>query len=273
MDDIASRSVRLFGTEEPVQEAIILRAGPLSAELEDGNLRYIRFNGSEVLRAISYIVRDKNWGTYRPHILGLQIRQDGETFSVSYEAITSDASQRFRYRARIEGRADGSLSFAAKGEPETNFATNRTGFVVLHPIAGVAGEPCRIEHVDGSIVESKFPALVDPVQPMMDLRGLSHSFAPGLSATCQMEGDTFEMEDQRNWCDASYKTYVRPLALPWPYLLPPGAPVRQRVRLTVKGRSASSTAPLGARLEAPKRLGTVPVLGFWPRSGACSGDA
>ena len=37
-----------------------------------------------------------------------------------------------------------------------------------------------------------------------------------------MEGDTFEMEDQRNWSDASYKTYVRPLALPWPYVLPAG---------------------------------------------------
>ena len=38
-----------------------------------------------------------------------------------------------------------------------------------------------------------------------------------------MEGDTFEMEDQRNWTDASYKTYVRPLALPWPYTLAGGA--------------------------------------------------
>jgi len=31
------------------------------------------------------------------------------------------------------------------------------------------------------------------------------------------------MEDQRNWTDASYKTYVRPLALPWPYTLATGA--------------------------------------------------
>ena len=37
-----------------------------------------------------------------------------------------------------------------------------------------------------------------------------------------MQGDIFEMEDQRNWTDASYKTYVRPLALPWPYTLPAG---------------------------------------------------
>ena len=64
-----------------------------------------------------------------------------------------------------------------------------------------------------------FPASIDPVQPMMDLRALTHEAAPGLTVTCRMEGDTYEMEDQRNWTDASYKTYVRPLALPWPYTL------------------------------------------------------
>jgi hypothetical protein len=31
-----------------------------------------------------------------------------------------------------------------------------------------------------------------------------------------MEGDAWEMEDHRNWLDASFKTYVRPLALPYP---------------------------------------------------------
>ena len=45
----------------------------------------------------------------------------------------------------------------------------------------------------------------------------------------RMEGDTFEMEDQRNWTGASYKTYVRPLALPWPYTLAAGAKIDQAV--------------------------------------------
>ena len=50
-----------------------------------------------------------------------------------------------------------------------------------------------------------------------------------------MEGDTFEMEDQRNWLDASYKTYVRPLALPWPYTIGQGQRFTQSVALTVAG--------------------------------------
>jgi D-apionolactonase len=54
-------------------------------------------------------------------------------------------------------------------------------------------------------------------------------------ATCQMEGDAFEMEDQRNWTDASYKTYVRPLALPWGYTLAKGSRHEQSVRLSFTG--------------------------------------
>ena len=52
-----------------------------------------------------------------------------------------------------------------------------------------------------------------------------------------MEGDAFEMEDQRNWSDASYKTYMRPLALPWGYTLAKGSRHEQSVRLTFAGRA------------------------------------
>ena len=37
-----------------------------------------------------------------------------------------------------------------------------------------------------------------------------------------MEGNKFEMEDHRNWMDASYKTYVCSLLDPWPYTLKKG---------------------------------------------------
>ena len=56
-----------------------------------------------------------------------------------------------------------------------------------------------------------------------------------------MEGDAFEMEDQRNWSDASYKTYVRPLRRPWPYSLPKGQKFTQAVRLQVSGTLPAGT--------------------------------
>ena len=75
--------------------------------------------------------------------------------------------------------------------------TNRTGFIVLHPLEGVAGSPVKVLHVDGREEASRFPAVIDPMCPFQDIRALSHEVTPGTWVTCTMEGDTFEMEDQR----------------------------------------------------------------------------
>ena len=49
----------------------------------------------------------------------------------------------------------------------------------------------RIETVDGRVSDTRFPELIDPVQPMMDLRAVTHAFAPGGGRRgCRMEGDT-----------------------------------------------------------------------------------
>src|SRR6201984_473531 len=227
-----SNSIRFYGTDESVEAPRILEAGPLSAELDAGNLRHIRYHGREMIRAISFIVRDKNWGTYAPKISQLEVQEAPGSFRVSYEAVVEGE---FCYSAVITGEANGSLSFSGTGNAISDFLTNRTGFVVLHPIEGVAGAACTVEHVDGRIEETKFPLLIDPVQPMRDLRAITHEFFPGIKVTCRMEGDTFEMEEQLKWTDASYKTYVRPLALPWPYLIAKGETIDQTVTLTVSG--------------------------------------
>ncbi len=76
-----------------------------------------------------------------------------------------------------------------------------------------------------------------------------------------MEGDAWEMEDHRNWLDASFKTYVRPLALPYPYTLKAGSSVTQTVTLTFSGIAARGDA------------GGLPIARSRSRSGAPSDDA
>ena len=261
MTEAPSRSVRLFGTDQSVTPPRELKAGPLTVELEAGNLRYVRFSGLEMIRAISFIVRDKNWGTYEPAISDLVVEESGDTFRVAYSAIAKDAAQGFAYEAEIRCSANGSLRFAAKGHALTDFLTNRTGFVVLHP-ASVAGKTASVTETTDRTFDTTFPELIDPVQPMMNLRAIAHEFVPGMTVECRMEGDTFEMEDQRNWTDASYKTYVRPLALPWPYTLTSGATLDQSVTLTVSGdpppRSAGET---GVRIGLVAEQGATPDLG------------
>jgi D-apionolactonase len=263
MPDTPSRAICLFGTEEEVPPPRLLRAGQLTVELDGGNLRYIRFGGAEVLRAISFIVRDKDWGTYNPVISALSVDEGPDRFVVTFSAVASDADQRFDYVARIEGTAAGTLTFAGKGASPAGFLTNRTGFVVLHPIDGISGAPVEITHTDGRLVASVFPDHIDPVQPMSDLRQLSHRTPDGLTIDTLMEGDTYEMEDQRNWTDASYKTYVRPLALPWPYRLSPGEMVDQAVRVTIRGSAATAGPRAGAPVLKPGApIATVPPLGL-----------
>ena len=55
---------------------------------------------------------------------GSRSSEGPDAFTVSYEAVCRGPSL-LRYRARIEGRADGSLRFEAEAVPEGDFETNR----------------------------------------------------------------------------------------------------------------------------------------------------
>ncbi len=259
-----TRTALIYGTAEPPLPPRRLAAGRLSADLEGGNLRTIRLDGVEAIRAIAFLVRGPGWETFEPVIEDLAVTEDADGFRVSYRAIVRDGESRLDYAARIAGDAAGRLEFDCDITPETDFVTCRTGFVVLHP-AGVAARPVRIEHADGSIVAGRFPDLIDPVQPMLDLRALTHEVASGRAVTCRMDGDVFEMEDQRNWSDASFKTYVRPLSRPWPYTLPAGEPATQSVTLRPEGEAPPPAVARAA--EGPIALTAGPAVGTMPEIG------
>lgn len=254
----------LCGTEQTDVVGRVVKAGPMQVEFDNGQLRYLKVHGVEVLRAIGFLVRDENWGTYVPKISALKIDERKDGFSISFHAVCSRPGQEIAYDAAIEGDADGNLEFTGTAVPKTDFLTARTGFVVLHPLKGVAGEPAVAEHVDGNVVDSKFPPLINPIQPFLNLRALTHEVLPGLKATVRMEGDTFETEDHRNWTDASFKTYVRPLALPWPYTLKAGEPVKQAIKVSLAGKgksvgSGKSGSGVDIKLGKPMRQKLLPI--------------
>ncbi|MER9653887.1 hypothetical protein NKJ26_10255 [Mesorhizobium sp. M0152] len=255
----------LYGTRAAEAAPVRLRAGAMSADLVNGNLRTIRHDGTEVLRAIAYIVRDRDWGTYEPALTDLVIDQGADAFSVTYSAkCIGPGGSRLGFRATIQGTADGKLVFNVDALPESDFETNRCGFCILHPVAGLAGSPVTVERTDGNVLDTSLPLQIDPWQPFKNMRAITHEVRPGVSAECRMEGDTFEMEDQRNWSDASYKTYVRPLALPWPYVLPAGEPMRQTVSLTITGDAKpSAVAATGeaVRIELGETGPRLPDIG------------
>src|SRR5215469_14441427 len=244
------RAIALFGTTQATGALVELKAGPLTATLENGALRWIRYNGTEALRGIAFLVRDRSWGTPTPEISNLDVKQSETGFRVTFDALCRTADGELPWHAEITGGPDGTLRFTGTAAPKADFVTNRTGFVLLHPLRGVAG----------------FPLLVDPEQCFFDIRSLAHEVVPGVTASCRMEGDAWEMEDHRNWLDASFKTYVRPLALPHPYSIQAGSQVVQTVTLSFTGSASATprsaaTAPIAVAV-GRESGGRLPAIGL-----------
>ena len=230
-------AVLWHGVDRPPPDPIPLRAGPLSAmfDPELAFLRYVRLGSREVLRGVYSAVRDQHWGTVAPRVTNLQIRQDSESFDLDFDVECCESAIDFVWRGAISGSRDGSIVFSMFGVARSTFCRNRIGFCVLHPIAECAGHKCQVESADGELSSGQFPKLISPHQPFKNIRAISHEVVPGVRAEVRMTGDVFEMEDQRNWSDASFKTYCTPLAFPFPVEIVAGTTISQEIRISVSG--------------------------------------
>lgn len=259
----------LHGAPIAWEPPVLVQAGPLSAQFEGGVLRYLRLGGVEVLRQIYSAVRDHNWGTIAGVLSNLTLNQQPDRFEITFDCTHQQGEVHFVWRGAISGEADGTLRYHMAGEALSTFRRNRVGFCVLHPMQ-CAGAACRVLHTDGAQAEARFPVEIAPHQPFFDIRAVQHEYAPDCWVEVLMEGDTFEMEDQRNWIDASFKTYCTPLALPFPVTLPAGTRIEQTITLTPltppPSAAAPTDAPLTLRPSPTKR--TLPLLGL----GAASHD-
>jgi len=226
-----------YGSPLPLPQLIPLRAGPLSLMLEDGDLRYIRLGDHEIVRRIYVAVRDHNWGTISPDYTHISVDSRSDSFSIRYDVSNRDPALGidFTWHGEISGDPHGTIVFHMIGQAQSTFRSNRVGFCVLHPIRECTGAACIIETTDGRQEYSHFPTAIAPQQPFIDMRAIRHEVMPGLWAEVRFAGDVFEMEDQRAWIDASFKTYCTPLNLPFPREIREGAVVEQSVTLSLHG--------------------------------------
>jgi hypothetical protein len=249
----AAQLIEFYGTAKRPSSPQLLTAGRITARLESGDLRDIRFDGVELVRAIGFTVRDRDWGTLVPQIENLVVDEHPSEFRVTHRRTYENNGSVLCVDVSIVA-SEYDLRFEAKAVAKTEFETSRTGFTLLHPVS-VSGAQVAVEDCDGAIIQGRFPLKLEPWQPFKNIRCLSYELS-GRKVSCRMEGDVFEMEDQRNWSDASFKTYVRPLALPWPYILEPGAPAVQSVTLDFSGEiSAPRPAAAKVKVTVGKALG------------------
>lgn len=216
------------------KDLVRLRAGKLTAIYDNGSLRYISAGPYEVIRMIYSAVRDKEWLTPEPEICDEKFEINSNSFRINYKCRYKQEDIDFLVDYYIEGNSDNSLIFKFNGVALSTFKKNRIGFCLHHPIEECAGHSCTIIHTGGDEENSIFPQEISPLQPFSDIRSMTWEL-PGLKCRLDLEGETFESEDQRNWTDASYKTYCTPLSLPFPATVNKGDRFTQRIELRVEG--------------------------------------
>ena len=187
-------------------------AGPIGAKLEDGELRYIRIGDKEIVRRIYFAVRDGNWATAMPKFTQMKVEKAADHFTVQMAAECRMGKVDFSWTGTITGSADGKITFHAEGTPGADFDSNRIGLCVLFGTPSLAGQEFE---TDGSTpAKGKFPPLVSPTHVADQFHKLAYVTSHGLNVSCSVEGAAFDMEDQRNWGDSSWKAYA---PLPYAY--------------------------------------------------------
>ena len=274
-----SPRILLYGRDEPLPEQTPLRAGPLTMIYENGDLRYIRFGRREAVRRIYIAARDRAWGTAPNVLSNVHMDVRDASFEVHYTCENRLNDLDFIWQGRITGHANGTIEFTFDGVARRTFLRNRLGFCVLHPTA-LAGRSASIEKVDGAVVQARFPrhiapqmivdGVIKPVAPFDDMRGLSYAVAPGVTLHIAFEGEVFEMEDQRNWTDGSYKTYCTPLRLPFPVEVKEGERIAQKITLRVNSElRIENSESKRQRAPAPCQFTVLNSQFSIPKVGMC----
>ena len=208
----------------PEPQPVDCSFGTWSWQLRGDEVADICFDGSLVLRMVRVVARDRDWNTVPTVVTGSRTEHSALELDLAMVGFGADIV------ATLRLEASESLRVTVTGVSRSAFERNRLGLVVLHPPTA-AGAPLVVVAPDGSRRETAFPTRVSPHQPAVDIAALEWT-AGSIASALRFEGEVFEMEDQRNWTDASFKTYSTPLALPFPVKLAAGSTFSQAIELS-----------------------------------------
>ena len=227
--------------------------------------------GREILRQIFVTLRDRRWHEISPTQWNCHI--DDRAGRISVEARHTSESVDFEWRGVLEVAAGGHrVRFEFEGVARRSMEVCRLGLVVLHPPDGMVGARVTAhgEHGTQTLVISREigpqPVIDGMPQAMMEpFSRLTIQQQGGNWLELTFKGDAFELEDQRNWGDASFKTYCTPLRLGFPRWIEAGARIAHAVELGFKPVRESTRRTTGRQIE--RRKGVFPEIGCkWPGS-------
>jgi len=245
-----------------------IRAGDLTFALDGPDLVDVRWGPLDIASRIQVTVRDPSWGTMPSTLRSARAAPLDDGVGVAIEA--EHASGAFAWRATVEAHARGELSFILDGGAQRSLEYRRIGVCVLHPWRSYVGAAYEAATPHGSR-RGVFPARIAPqaridgaLQPIIEaFSGLAVRFPGGQVLDLALHGELFELEDQRNWTDASFKTYPTPLSRSQPRRMSAGERVRQRVVLRITGAAPPAPAQHDASVRVGARTGaTIPPIGM-----------
>jgi hypothetical protein len=260
----------LSGRDVPPPTPVRLKAGELELLFVDGDVRYLAVSGTELVRRVYVAVRDLDWNTLPGKIESLDIRDKGDSFEVRFTRRHTLGATDYRWSATISGDANGCIRYEMDGVALAEFPYAKIGICMHHPVGGFAGQPYVGLSPSGPVAGT-LPYTIGPqvhlddgtdlplFEPVSQL-GLTHSSAGVVSF--DFVGDLFEMEDQRNWADASFKTSSTPAYLGYRHEATKGQRFVQSVTIR-----ASDFAPRKAVTADQVQLGAagpteVPPIGI-----------
>ncbi|WP_299654160.1 hypothetical protein [uncultured Jannaschia sp.] len=261
---MVTMSLELYGTMDLPTPLEWFDVGDWRFALGNGDVRYLSYRGQEVVRAIAFLARDANWGVHAMTVGKPRVLQEASSLQIEWSTkiYSEDAPKMLcDFRVKATGR---SVSLSMDGAVHAPLISARTGFVLLHPIIGFSGRQLEVRGTGETALSGTVPVKVSPCQPFKDIRGLDFDLeGEKTRIEIDLAGEhPFEMEDQRNWTDASFKTYYRPLALDRPYSLTPGERLSQSI--TVRARALEESAPnaIVSKPQALELTGPAPMLGL-----------
>jgi hypothetical protein len=187
---------------------VALRAGPVSMDFVNGQLRYLRVNGREVLRRVYFAVRDETWDTPDADFEWCEIDATDDSFRIDLKARVKNDFADYAWSGGIEGRADGSITFVTEGERLTPFESPRIGLCVLYGGEALIGQPYEAIHVDGRRKREHFPRLISPQQFAREFTSFRTTTRENVGVLVVTPGADMNIEDQRNYGDSSYKAFI-----------------------------------------------------------------
>jgi hypothetical protein len=246
-------------------EPVRLQAGSLELLLCNSALRKIRHGKTEIIRAIYAAVRDQDWGTVPFLLDSFDFEQTPDSFRIKMNGRFGEDEIFGEAEILIAGKPPANLEFCFQFTASSSFLKNRIGICVLLPIEECKGRSYTQVQSDGQEIRDRFPVFIAPNQPLLDIRFLEWEAPDHLRPRLVFDGDLFEMEDQRNWTDASFKIYSTPLSQPFPVKVAGGELFSQQVRLNLVNQVVipdGQDNSVFVEIKLAGKIGNVPSLGI-----------